>query len=219
MSYHGTTLIGQWTEFVAEVVRQLPRADDPRLPVIVDKYSNGSGGFQGALLKKDLEEALLSSNKEPKLLRRVGVAAVYGTEKFVARDHLKDANVGWMGDNFKKLFLSNVEEAVADIAVAIYRLEQSSLDAPIMAELGERTVIKLAHFFELLKKQSCGESGVLLTNGYVNVAYIKGGDGNVWAVRAAWASGGRCWHVEASSVESSRRWLGGRQILSRDSIS
>jgi len=154
---------------------------------------------------------------QAQLLRKLTTVVVSGAKKFVAKDHLRDANVGWMGDSFKRLFLGNVEENVEAITVAIHRLEKSSLDAPIMAQLANRTEINLAHFFELLKKQSKGEDGVLLTNGHANIAYIKGSDGNFWTVRAYWDSSSRYWVVEAYSVEYPGRWHDGRQVLSRDS--
>lgn len=150
------------------------------------------------------------------LLRKVASVVVSGPKKFVVKNALKDANVGWTGDNFKKFFLGNVEEDVADATVAIHRLEQSSLDAPIMAQLADRTEINLAHLLELLKKQSKGEDGVLLTNGSANVAYIKGSDDNVWAVSAYWDSGSRDWGLGVGSVEDPFRWNAGSQILSRD---
>ncbi|MEK7562094.1 MAG: hypothetical protein AAB509_00230 [Patescibacteria group bacterium] len=156
--------------------------------------------------------------KQPALLRKLASVQVDAVVRLVADEKTrKDANVGWTGDNFKKFFLGNVEEDVEAIIVAVHRLGQSSLDAPIMTELGDRAKIKIAHFFELLKKQSRGEDGVLLTNGYANVAYIKGSDGNVWAVRAYWGSYSSYWSVEANSVGSPSMWVAGVQILSRDS--
>jgi hypothetical protein len=99
----------------------------------------------------------------------------------------------------------------------VHRLERDSLDAPILTELGSHVETKLAHFFELLKTQSKGESDTLLTNGYANIAYIKGNDGNFWAVRAYWYSGLGYWHVRANSVDYPYRWPAGSLVLSCDS--
>ena len=85
------------------------------------------------------------------LLKQIMTVKAAGAAKFVAEDHLKSANVGWTGDNFKKLFLKKMEENVGDAAIAIDRLERASKDAPIMTELGARAEIKLAHFFGLLE--------------------------------------------------------------------
>ena len=144
---------------------------------------------------------------------------VSGCKKFVAdKVSLKAVNVGWTGDNFNQNFLGKVEEDIEDGMLAIHRLEKRALDAPIRQELGqEREEITLAHFLDLLARQSKGENGVLLVNGYANIAYIRDKNGKLWAVSASWYSGGRCWRVEARSVESPRGWLDGSRVLSRDS--
>lgn len=150
-------------------------------------------------------------------LHKIATAAVSGAKKFVAKDALKEANVGYTGSNFDRFFLNKVEEGVGDATIAIYHLERDSLDAPIMTELGSHAEINLAYLFELLKKQSKGESGPLLINGYANIAYIKGSDGNFWAVDAGWHSGRGYWSVDARSVEFPDRWGAGYQVLSCDS--
>jgi len=61
------------------------------------------------------------------------------------------------------------------------------------------------------------EQGILLTNGYANIFYVRGTDGNLWAVLARWCSGLGYWRVEAGSVGGPGVWHAGRQFLSRDS--
>lgn len=155
--------------------------------------------------------------KMANLLKRVTTVQVSGVKRFVASKHLKAANVGWTGDDFKRLFLGKVEENIGDVTIAVDRLEEASLDAPIMAELSNRAEIQLAHFFELLEAQSKGEEGALLVNGFANIAYICGADGNVWAVGASWNSDNGHWCVSANSVEDPFKWLDGNQVLSLDS--
>jgi len=155
--------------------------------------------------------------RESDLLRKLVTVPVKGAKKFVAKDHIKSANVGYTGTNFDKLFLDLVEENVEDANLAGHSLGRKSLDAPIMAELGDRAKIKLAHFFGLVEKQSKGEAGTLLTNGCANIAYIEGIDGNLWVVGALWVSGYGVWDVRARSVGRQRAWLAGRQVLSCDS--
>lgn len=171
----------------------------------------------------DPEEAIRRMNsrewvvRQLDLLKQVAKISVSGVKRFCAQDHLKQANVGWMGDNFKGLFLDKVEEDVGAGTIAVHCLEKTSLDAPIMAELGERAELQLAHFFELLKAQSKREEGNLLVNGYVNIAYIRGTDGNLWAMSARWRSGRGCWRVRAGSVGGPDGWADGGRVLSRDS--
>lgn len=188
------------------------------------KYGNVNLGQIEALINKlggeeGLHRFLVGelTIKEPDLLRRITTISVPGTKRFVAKDHLKTANIGWAGDNFNKLFLKKAEENVKDLTIAVDRLEKNSLDASILAELGNRAEINLAHFFWLIEKQSKGENGPLLTNGYANIAYILGIDGNLWAVGVYWYSGRGYWRVGAVSVEDPVGWSTGCQVLSRDS--
>lgn len=151
------------------------------------------------------------------VLRKIPTVPVSGSKRFVTKDHIQSANIGWMGPNFREFFLDKIEENVGDTTIAIYRLEKASLDAPIRAQLGDRAKIKLCHFFALIEKQSKREDGPLLTHGYANVAYIEANDGKVWVVGAHWRSGDGFWHVEAFSVENPSGWFGNGQFLACDS--
>jgi len=151
-----------------------------------------------------------------KLLKRVTSVNVGGFQRFVAKDHLESANVGYTNDNFNQFFLNKVEENVGGITIAVHRLKRNSLDFPILSELSDHAKISLAYFFELLKKQSKGKPGPLLTNGCANIAYIMS-DGKLWAVQARWVEVDRYWHVYARSVEDPAWWDEDSQVLSRDS--
>lgn len=143
---------------------------------------------------------------------------VSGAKRFIAdKVSLKEANIGWTGNNFDTHFLGKTEENVADATLVVHRLEKRSLDANICNELGqEREEVSIAHFFDLLKKQSKGEKGHLLVNGYANIAYIHDKNGNLWAVCAYWYFDDRYWDVDAFSVEDPNVWVGGDQVVSRD---
>lgn len=164
-----------------------------------------------------LDGTLKFAVKQPDLLKRIATVAASSAQRFVAAEHLQEANVGWTGENFKALFLNKVEENVPEAKLVVSQLERASLDAPILAELGDKAEVKLSYLFSLLQKQSKGEDGILLTNGYANIFYIRGTDGELWAVYAYWLSCGRYWRVEARSVEDPIRWSGGSQVFSRDS--
>ena len=155
--------------------------------------------------------------KQPGLLCRATTVKVPGIAKFVVKDHLTAVNVGWIDKNFDQFFRNKQEEDVDDITLVVSRLEKDSLDTSILAELGDRAETSLAHLFALLEKQSKGEQGILLTNGYANIFYIRGTDGNLWAVSANWNSYDGYWDVEASSVERPCWWNVGGQVFSRDS--
>lgn len=186
-----------------------PKMDWGTMEAIINKL----GGEEG--VSRFLRDEL--TIRESDLLKRITTVMVPAAQRFVAKDHLKDANVGWMGGNFKKFFLDKVEEGVPEAKLAVSRLERASWDAPILAELGDKAESPLSYLFDLLTKQSKGEDGVLLTNGYVNILYVRDTDGNLWAVYANWNSDTPDWNVEADSLGHLGGWLGGFQILSCDS--
>ena len=158
----------------------------------------------------------LKPGQSGKLLKRKSVIPVNAVSRFVAREHLQSANVGWTGENFKRLLLDKVEESIPAGRIEIGRLVGGAFDFEIQAELGRvRRITRLAHFFQLLKKQAKGQAGPLLTNSMANVAYCFGGDGNVWAVFASWGSFSHDWIVGADSVGFPRGWGAGRQVLSQ----
>lgn len=67
-----------------------------------------------------------------------------------------------------------------------------------------------------MAEQGNGEDGILLTNGYVNIFYIRDIKGVFWAVDCRW--GGDGGGVNADSVESPSEWDGGDQVFSRNSF-
>lgn len=182
--------------------------------VSVEAVFNKLGGIKGA--RSFLRDGVVLT--KPKLLRKVATAKVPGFARFVNDEtSRKEANISWTGSNFDKFFGDLVEENVAEATIAVWHLEQNSKNSPIRTELGDREVIKLAQFVSMIKEQSQRQKGKLLVNGFANVAYIIGNDGNVWAVSTYWNSACGYWDVGASSVDSPGEWYDGNQILSRDS--
>lgn len=151
------------------------------------------------------------------LLRKLASVQVPGTKEFVTKDHLESSNIGWTGNNFKTHFLDKIEGNVGDAVIVVHGLKRVSLDDLILAELEDRAEIRLVHFFALLQKQSKGENGPLFIDGFINGAYIKGNDNNLWAVFAIWLMSCGFWVVEARLIKAPYRWAGGSRILSRDS--
>jgi len=143
-----------------------------------------------------------------RLLRQVRTVPVSGYEKFVAKDHFTKDNLQvkfwYFGDNFTNHFLPKVEGPCAPETLAVYKLEQASLDDPIRQELGDRQEITLGQFYQFLGTQDSGWF----------VAYIRDARGNLWAVDARWDSG-YGWDVNANSVTNPHRWPAARRVVSR----
>ncbi len=160
------------------------------------------------------------------LVSTVGVAAT--TSKFLAKEKfVRDTGrkakvkISYLGDNFTAWFLNGdgkTEDPISEQTLRYHKLWQSSVDGPIIAELGgvEKSETTLSEMFSLMEKRGKGEDGVLLNNGYANIFYIKDLAGVLRSVRVSWYDGG--WDVSAFSVEFPSRCLGGRQVFSRNSV-
>jgi hypothetical protein len=159
---------------------------------------------------------------KPKLLVSVANFHALGATKFVAVEHFKvdtsrkaKVRIAFLWDNFANNFVPKVEDNVPAGELKVYKLLESSLDAPIIAELGERHETYLSDLWVLLEKQPSGENGFLLTNGYANIFYLRDASGNLWAVGARWFSGYGGWGLSAGSVLRPGRWHDGDQVVSR----
>lgn len=141
------------------------------------------------------------------------------SEKFI-RDtgHKAKVKISYLGDNFTEWFLGEdgkIEAPIGEQALCYARLKKSSVDRPIIAEIGgeAKAEATLAETFLLMEKQKNGEAGVLLNNGCANIFYIRDKKGVLRAVRVAWRGGG--WGVGASSVGDSGRWGDGSRVFFR----
>ena len=165
----------------------------------------------------------------PSLLELVSTVAVSATSgQFVAKEkfvldtgHKANVKISYLGDNFTTWFLSGkgkTEDPISEITLRYHKLRQSSVDGPIITELGgeAKAETTLAEMFSLMQKQKNGESGTLLNNGYANIFYIKDQNGVLRAVSVYWFDDG--WNVGANSVGDPRRWRGGDQAFSRNSV-
>ncbi len=179
---------------------------------------------ESPLIKKFAD--LIAESCKPKLLELVGTIDIpVTTERFVAKDRFvldtsasAKVKISYLGDNFKAKFLEKIEEPFSGSTLCASRLRESSLDAPIIAELGgeEKSETTLAEIFSLMEKQPSGEQGKLLTNGYANIFYVRDAKGVLCAVYVRWSEDG--WSVFAFSISFPFRWFGGRQIFSRNSF-
>ncbi len=159
------------------------------------------------------------------LLEFIGTVTVAATTTlFIAKDHFvvntkKNApvKISYLGDNFKAQFLGKEEQPFAGSTLNYGKLSRSSVDGPIIAALGgeEKAETTLTELFSLMEAQKNGEDGLLLTNGYANIFYIKDVTGVLCAVSAGW--GGDGWSVSAIVVTDPCEWLGGLQVFSCNS--
>lgn len=147
-----------------------------------------------------------------------GIASFVVKEKFRERETTDGVKIAWVGSNFRKNFFSKTEKDIAPATLRIQNLIEESPDTPILAELGDAAETKLAQLWELLRKQGSGEKGILLVDGWMNIAYIldKTGDhGDLWVVHAYCYVGRGGWNIGARSIMSPGKWGAGLRVISR----
>ena len=184
-----------------------------------EAIGNKLGGEEGAERFLRGELAVVAKTITSTLLELVGFSNLPSIGKFVSSDHFttdsKEVKIACVWNNFRNNFLSKVEEPRAKVMLRCSKLKKSSLDAPIMSELGSVAETTLASVWQMLKRQPNGDSGRLLTNGYANIFYVRDAKAVLWAVNVDWSSDG--WYVDAYSVSDPFEWLVGNQVFSRNS--
>jgi len=131
------------------------------------------------------------------------LAAITASEEYFG-----EVEVKWMGDNFKAQFLGLELPCTERAEMKVAKLEKSSLDALILAELGDKAEITVSQFREFLGCNCASPEWFIF--------YLRGKDGNLWAVLASWSAGGGGWRVEALSVADPDGWLADGRVVSRN---
>ena len=223
MKNHGTptqlgTVISAFTTALCAAVMDFPIADVLKA---IDKKGEKITKHLRLVLNAIMtgqDLALITKDSKPVLLEPVSSSNVPAIKEFVAKEHFKlgesaGVKISYLGDNFNDHFLKKREENITEVMLKSFKLTQASLSPPIITALGDNHETYLAQLWELLKLQPQGETGILLTNGYVNIFYIRDADGILWAVYVNWFGGG--WHVRADSVEDPYWWRAGSQVFGR----
>jgi len=125
----------------------------------------------------------------------------------VSKQLLSEAGVVWTSDDFKTQFMGLNVAPVQASTLTVSKLEKALVDGPILTELGDKAEMSITQVLEFMNKNRKREGRFL--------AYARGLDGELWAVRFAWDSANGGWHVFAYSVTSSGGWGVGRQVVSR----
>lgn len=167
---------------------------------------------------------------------KVRPATQFDKHKFFQVNTEKNAlvRISYIWENFKKWFLPpSVSEAAVsgggpyrepgvpgsatEVALRYQTLNKRSVDGPIINQLGgeEKAETTLAEIAALMALQPSSDPGVLFTNGYANIFYVRDVSGVLRAVRVDGDVDG--WSVHAHSVEDPGEWDAGRQVFSRDS--
>jgi hypothetical protein len=120
------------------------------------------------------------------------------------------------GSNFKSWFGGKVEEDAPDGELRPLTLTQSASDSEIIADLGGEAAaeVTLAEIWRLMERQANGGEGVLLTNRYANIFYVRDREGVLRTVCVCWRGLG--WYAGAFALDG-HGWRGARRVFSRNS--
>lgn len=156
-----------------------------------------------------------------KILELLGTVIIPATtEKFVVRDYiskLRKKRKVYTGSNFENWFFNKTVEPISKSELRYHKLRKNSVDDLIIAELGSEAKAEttLAEMFALMQMQPNGESGILLTNGYANIFYVRDINSVLRVVYCYWCD--VVWIVSAYPVGYPGAWFDGRQVFSRNS--
>lgn len=137
-------------------------------------------------------------------------------------DFFKTRKGLWLSDNFQNFILAAAkDEAVQapDTTIGYADLAEAANDAEIAAELPKGHVFEdvdafLSYLGDLIETQWGGKDGVLLNKNYrANIFYVKGLNGERFAVYVYWRGVDRRWHCYASRLDD-YRWLAGFRVFS-----
>ena len=139
------------------------------------------------------------------LLKHVRTVPVPVQTTVTDEEYFQEAGVVSMGFNFKAQFLG-LEIGITELVeLTVHELTESSLDAPILAELGGKAELEVSQFRAFLAANRGSSEWFIF--------YLRGRDGNLWAVDAYWVAGSGGWSVDARSVGGPDGWgVGGRGV-------
>lgn len=141
------------------------------------------------------------------------------TERMDPNDFFQDCPGLYIFDDFKIRVLPALRpfDSAPKADFSVSRLKQAANDTKIRKELSENHLAEWYHIATLITQQKNGEEGVLLTNGYANIFYMLGVNGEVFAVSVRWLSHVREWRVRAWQLGGRGRWFADYQVFSRNS--
>ena len=176
--------------------------------------------------RDDFRKLLGLKPLNPPLLEPLGTVTIAATaehfvasEKFVVYTSRKaKVKIAWLGSNFQEWFLGKTETPAPEVTLKYGKLTCYALDEEIRKEIGaERDETTLAEIYSLMERQANGKQGVLLTNGWANIFYVRDANGVLRAVDVRWRVYDGGWSVVARSVSYPFWWRDGYRVFSCNS--
>lgn len=182
---------------------------------------------RGDELKIAIERATINALKqlssrypmlvETRLLKPVSKSTVPArTKPFNAAAFYQTGTGLYVYDTFADRFCLGARQAVDSAPERPYvasLLKANAYDKDIRKELPETHLSTLEDIAGLIEAQPNGKSGFLLNNGWANIFYVEGKNGDVFAVSVRWLSGGRSWDVGGWELGGAGEWRADRRVL------
>ena len=216
---------GNYVEFQAAVLRQLPRPDE------IDKTTREGWTKNQAGLKKFLAGLVLSVEKKPLLvLFKKTMLGEVGAKN--TRDCMTNRNRWYYRDGDIDQWLPRHQGKQEAGSAEVYQLQKNmtfreiaaaalgvgpGTGLPLLASaLKERELLfTLPAIEEMVERQEKGEEVGLRTDGWANFAFVEGADESVSV--AEFGRSGRRWCVYVDRLDYDFRWLAGDRLLVRNS--
>lgn len=148
-------------------------------------YWRANGNELNAVIREVLSRIPPTPAKS-KLLKLETTIELPAVKNFSAKDRfqvgdVEDIKISWIGSNFQTAFLSDdgkVETDVAEATLRVHLLLKSSVNGPIIAELGGEEVAEttLARMFQFMKLRDCIKKDTWF------IFYIRDANSVLWAV-------------------------------------
>lgn len=154
----------------------------------------------------EMVERRLTQPRPLRLLRPAEKRRFVAKETFFGETAVK---IAYLSPGFTKWFEAAVEESVLEATLVPFNLNEAAAGSAIIADLGgeDRAEVALSQIWRLLERQPNGEEGVLLTNGYANIFYVRNITGVLVVVTVVWIALKNGWQVYAGSLGGCPRFL------------
>lgn len=154
---------------------------------------------------------------ETRLLKPVAQATVPArTKPFTVSEFYQTGDGLYVYGAFADRLDLNVRQMVDSAPERPYvasLLKANAYDKDIRNELPETHLSTLEDIAGLIEAQPGGKSGLLLNNGYANIFYVEGKNGEVFAVSVDWDSIRRKWMVGDWELGEVGDWRAAYQVL------
>lgn len=182
---------------------------------------------RGDVLKAEIERATINALKklgsrypvlaETTLLKPVAQATVPArTKPFNAAEFYQTGPGLYVYDTFADRLDLGARQTVDSAPERPYvasLLKANAYDTDIRKELPDTHLSTLEDIAGLIEAQRSGKSGFLLNNGWANIFYVEGKNGEVFAVGVNWLSDDRKWDVYDWGLDERGYWFAVSQVL------